>query len=122
MIVLRSANNAMPLSEAGNQIHSISDCMTARPLALNTRLKLSGETSIICDGKKRRSSDQGHHSAIPKPPLVSMSSSPCEIVLTPTNINAAERALRKYGAKAAAKSARASAKPSEWVKPRWPST
>jgi len=69
------------MASAGNQIHNSSLLNTTTPRGLNMWLMLSGETSITLVGKKRRSSDNGHRSATPMPPLVNMSSKPCDTVL-----------------------------------------
>ena len=75
---LRSQRPRAPTATAGNHNHTSSLASTSRPhLEKNARIP-SGATSIGCTGQNMRSSDSGHIRAMPRPPLVAMSTRPCD--------------------------------------------
>src|SRR5256885_17200475 len=71
----RMAANASPTHTHGSHTQTNSEVSTAAPRAENIAATPIGETSITLNGAKKRSADQGHRNAMPRPPLVKLSRS-----------------------------------------------
>ena len=107
---------------AGSQIHTSSLDMTSRPRWLKNAPIPIGETTIGRQRKQYRASENGAKNAIPKPPEVIASRSPCDAVATKkkaqSRIALLLAASRRRAATAVATNASPAAKGREWERPR----
>lgn len=101
----------------GSHIHRASDTKVTTPLAEKKSAPI-GETRTGVYGANMRALSNGHHSAAPNPPLVSVSSRPWLAIANVRNRNAP--ILRASFHSAQRMAAQIAAKAIAWVAPLWP--
>src|SRR4029453_7943406 len=106
---------------AGAQIQTSSDFRTARPRAEKNGATPIGETRMGRQGRWKRALEKGLKNAIPRPPLVIASRSPCDGAGKKTSPTAGPAGTARLERIAAATTATTRAKKRECVKPRCPS-
>src|SRR6185369_5316295 len=89
MAARRHAASPSASTTAGDQTHTSSDARTATPRGERNRDRPSGETSITRKGEKNRSCENGQRKAMPVPPLVKLSSTPCDAAAANRNTKVA---------------------------------
>src|SRR5260221_10775662 len=114
----RYTANASASGTAGVKTQRSSEASTAMPRAERNRDTPIGETSMTRKGEKNRSFENGQRKAMPAPPLVKLSRTPCEAAAANKKRKTTGTDARNQPDAKQPKSASAAANASEWVKPR----